>query len=350
VGNDGETLVADCSATTGLRYQGNYAAGKNKIINGDFNIWQRGTSFSTNGVYNADRFYAIWDGTGTKTISQQTFTPGAAPVSGYESQYYLRFNQTVAGASGTYNVLSQKIEDVRTFAGQTATLSFWAKAGSAISMSLVPYLNQGFGSGGSGTVSNPPISGSAPSLTTSWQRFTFTYSLPSITGKTIGTSSSLNLEFFMPLNTTFTIDIWGVQVEAGSVATAFQTATGTIQGELAACQRYYFRTSSASNNNPVYTMFGAGYAINTGAITSQITLPVSMRVAPTALDTSAMGTFYWEGAATGNTPTTVALSAVSQNNLASVTVSKTATFVTGSVYWLFSYNTQTAFLGFSAEL
>jgi len=350
VGNDGETLVADSSATTGLRYQGNYAAGKNKIINGDFNIWQRGTSFSTNGVYNADRFYAIWDGTGTKTISQQTFTPGAAPVSGYESQYYLRFNQTVAGASGTYNVLSQKIEDVRTFAGQTATLSFWAKAGSAISMSLVPYLNQGFGSGGSGTVSNPPISGSAPSLTTSWQRFTFTYSLPSITGKTIGTSSSLNLEFFMPLNTTFTIDIWGVQVEAGSVATAFQTATGTIQGELAACQRYYFRTSSASNNNPVYTMFGAGYAINTGAITSQITLPVSMRVAPTALDTSAMGTFYWEGAATGNTPTTVALSAVSQNNLASVTVSKTATFVTGSVYWLFSYNTQTAFLGFSAEL
>ena len=73
VGNNGETLVADSSATTGLRYQGNFAAGKNKFINGDFGIWQRGTSFSnpSDGAYTADRFFTQHNGTGTtRTISQ----------------------------------------------------------------------------------------------------------------------------------------------------------------------------------------------------------------------------------------------------------------------------------------
>ena len=71
-GTNGDTLVPDSSTATGLRWQGNFAAGKNKVINGDFGIWQRGTSFSSiNGIYTADR----WIGATNKTvtISQQTF-------------------------------------------------------------------------------------------------------------------------------------------------------------------------------------------------------------------------------------------------------------------------------------
>jgi hypothetical protein len=126
VGNNGETLVADSSTSTGLRYQSNFAAGKNCIINGAFNVWQRGTSFSNpaNGAYTSDRFLLSYDGSGsTRTISQQAFTPGTAPAAGYESQYFWRANQTVAGTA-TYFDIRQSIENVTTFAGQTITISF----------------------------------------------------------------------------------------------------------------------------------------------------------------------------------------------------------------------------------
>jgi hypothetical protein len=246
-GANGSTIVADSAATTGLRYQGNFAAGKNKIINGDFGIWQRGTSFSATGssTYTADRWTVNAFG-GTTTVSRQTFTPGTAPVAGYEGSYFLRF-----ASSATFADLIQKVEDVRTFAGQTVTISFWAKAAS--SLTLTPTLSQEFGSGGSGAVDT---AGTAASVTTSWTRFTATVAVPSISGKTIGTGSSLWLYFLSStLNTN--IDIWGVQLEAGSVATAFNTATGTIQGEFSACQRYYQIVHSFTGNASLTTQIHA---------------------------------------------------------------------------------------------
>ena len=213
-----------------------FVAGKNKIINGDFNIWQRGTSFTADPNYSADRWYSIWDGSGTHTITQQPFTAGTAPVAGYESQYFLRYNQSVAGSGATYSFFGQRIEDVRNFAGQTVTVSFWAKAASSIALTAIA-LNQVFGTGGSSNVQNN--ASSTPTIGTSWARYTATIALQSISGKTLGAGSYLELGIFMPLNATFTIDIWGVQVEAGSVATPFTTATGTLSGELQACQRYF---------------------------------------------------------------------------------------------------------------
>jgi hypothetical protein len=59
VGSNGETLVADSAAATGLSYQGNFAAGKSKIINGDFGINQRAfTITTTNDAYTFDRWIA----------------------------------------------------------------------------------------------------------------------------------------------------------------------------------------------------------------------------------------------------------------------------------------------------
>jgi hypothetical protein len=253
-----------------------FAAGKNKIINGDFGIWQRGTSFTNpaNGAYLADRFLTNYDGTGsTRTVSQQTFTPGTAPVAGYEAQYFYRYAQTVAGSGGTYNnVLEQYIEDVRTFAGQTVTYSFWAKAASAASFTMG--IAQNFGSGGSSVVG---VGTQSIAVTTSWERYSYTVAIPSVAGKTIGTSSKLDVYVQAAPNTAFTLDIWGVQVEAGSTATAFQTATGTIQGELALCQRYFIRydkTVSAYQN----LNFGFCSATTRGEVRMQF--PVFMRVAP----------------------------------------------------------------------
>lgn len=239
VGNNGETLVADSSTSTGLRYTANFAAGKNKIINGDFGIWQRGTTVSipnVTDVYGPDRFnaYVAFTG-GTSSWSRQTFTPGTAPVAGYEGQFFARIT---CGSTSSYTEFGQRIEDVRTFAGQTVTFSFWAKA--SASLVFTPYIFQRYGSGGSDQTA---VNGSAITLTTSWTRYTVTLAVPSISGKTIGTNSSIFASLLYNSGTlnSATIDLWGWQVEAGSVATAFQTATGTLQGELDACRYYYER-------------------------------------------------------------------------------------------------------------
>ncbi len=259
----------DSAASTGLRWQGNYSAGKNKIINGDFGIWQRGTSITlSNGAfaYTADRFEVYTQfSAGSSSFSQQTFTAGTAPVAGYEGTF---FGRLTCGSTASYFDIAQKIESVRTFAGQTATLSFWAKASGSIV--ITPYLIQNFGSGGS---SNVNTAGSTITLTTSWTRYTVTLSVPSISGKTIGAGnylSALLAHTSGSLNSA-TIDTWGWQVEAGNVATAFQTATGTLQGEFAAACRYYQKG-------------GNGFAgVFNGATTCRFSgiLPVAMRVAPT---------------------------------------------------------------------
>jgi hypothetical protein len=260
-----------------------YAAGKNKIINGDFGVWQRGTSFSNplDSTFSADRWKNFHNGTGaTRTISQQTFTPGTAPASPYEGTFFLRYAISVAGSGNTYNIFDQNIENVRTFAGQTVTLSFWAKADASRTVAVNFY--QAFGSGGSGDVS---VTAQNASVTTSWQRFTLTYAIPSVSGKTIGTNSFLALRFTQPGGVTMTLDYWGVQLEQGSTATAFQTATGSIQGELAACQRYYVRSGGTSSSQWMAT---AGISQSTTKASIAWQLPVTMRVAPTSVEYSSL--------------------------------------------------------------
>lgn len=128
------------------------AAGKNKILNSDFSIWQRGTSISvpnSTNTYGPDRFVAYCTySAGSSTVSQQTFTPGTAPVSGYEGQY---FSRLTCGSTTTVWGYRQRIEDVRTFAGQTATFSFWIKASAANATTSIEFA-QVFGTGGSSTV------------------------------------------------------------------------------------------------------------------------------------------------------------------------------------------------------
>jgi hypothetical protein len=275
VGNNGETLVADSSTSTGLRYQGNYAAGKNKFLNADFKIWQRGSSFTgfSSGQFFADRFSCNFNGSGaTRTVSQQTFTPATAPVAGYEGQYFLRYAQSVAGTGGGYNQLKTWIEDVRSVTPNTTyTLSFWAKAAAAKNVDVI--VGQSFGSGGSGDVETTIQASQA--LTTSWVRYSYTFTVPSISGKTVGTGSYAFVYLGLPNNDTFTIDTWGWQLEQANTATAFQTATGTISGELGACQRYYYPLA--------ITNIDASLTVNrTSTTTSEtmIYLPVSMRSIP----------------------------------------------------------------------
>ena len=266
VGNNGDSLVADSSTATGLRYKEDYAAGKNQCINGAFNVWQRGTSFAGN-VYTADRWQTQTNK--TLTVSQQTFTPGTAPVAGYESAFFLR--QTYS-ADGSYGALQSKLEDVRLFAGQTITFSYWAKADATVSNT--PSIVQNFGSGGSTQTGQ---NGTTHNITTSWARYSSTIAIASISGKTIGTSSYFMIQpILLESAGARTIDIWGVQIEESPVATAFQTATGTIQGELAACQRYY-----QIAGDTIYEIMDGGYMVSGNVAYPSWIYAVPMRTTPT---------------------------------------------------------------------
>jgi hypothetical protein len=315
-------------------------AGKNKIINGDFGIWQRGTSFTNpNGVYLADRWTCGVDvAIPTWTISRQTFTPGTAPVAGYESQYFLRAAVTAIGTS-TAQYLLQKIEDVRTFAGQNVTVSFWAKFDTTRNIALE--YQQIFGSGGSTTVTGA-ISASV-SVTNTWTRYSVTFTLPSVSGKTIGTGSSLSIAVKTPA-ANYTLDLWGFQLERGSKATPFQTASGgSPQAELAMCQRYYWRSTAGSN----FQSFGVGSATSSTQSYAHVVNPVTMRVAPTSVDFSTLAVLNAVGSQ--QAVSGLALSfAGSFSSMVQATVG--ASLVAGNGALLVANNSTSAFIGFSAEL
>ena len=275
-------------------------AGKNKIINGDFTFNQRQfTSNTTTGAYNFDRWLQQNSG-GTFTVTPQTFTAGAAPVAGYESTNYLQGITATQSAAGDYAIITQRIENVRTFAGTSVTISFYAKANTGTPKIGVE-LQQNFGSGGSPSTTVSIPAGSV-TLTTSFARYSVTVAVPSISGKTVGSTANtsyLELNLWTSSGATnatrassigiqnFTASVWGVQVEYGSLATPFQNATGTIQGELAACQRYYQRLDSSESNFTPF-MFGAG--TTTTNIRFFANSPVTMRTSGN-VTVSAFGTF-----------------------------------------------------------
>jgi hypothetical protein len=321
-----------------------FSAGKNHIINGDFGVWQRGTTltYTSSGLnYLPDRFFSWTIGTLNITVSQQTFTPGTAPVAGYEGQYFLR-NAVTSLSGQSIQAVGQRIEDVRTLAGQTATFSFWAKADSA--RTYTTRFIQNFGSGGSGEVS---VSGGSHSVTTSWQRFSVTVSVPSISGKTIGTSSYLQPLIDGPANTANTLDTWGWQLEAGSVATAFQTATGTIQGELAACQRYYYRNTAGQ---VLSVMSGTMGADSTTTVDMPVNFPVTMRT--TISSTLDIGNVVLNDGVTSYGGGTFAIQ-VPRSGVNYATVRYTHTSGAFTVYRPLNFianSNAAAFIGFSAEL
>jgi hypothetical protein len=85
-----------------------------------------------------------------------------------------------------------------------------------------------------------------------------------------------------------TIDFWGVQVEQGSTATAFQTATGTIQGELAACQRYYYRSTGAGDQNRIATLGGNP---TSSIFDCNVAVPSTFRSTVSAIDVANIGVY-----------------------------------------------------------
>ena len=229
------------------------AGRKNWIINGGFDVWQRGTTGAQpNSGFVADR----WKGnnyiTGTLTFSQRT------DATGQTFRTYGRLAQSSAGSNNSTQGIMQYIEGLH-LVGKTVTVSFKVRGNAALSGCKVRGI----------------IAQQTFNLTTDWVKHSFT-------GTAIQDGSNTRLMFDWGLeNTTWHVDIAEVQVEVGSVATDFEHRS--YGEELRLCERYYQKLVGA------YTQFSQifnGHYNGTSQIQGAYTYRTEMRNAPSLSYTS----------------------------------------------------------------
>lgn len=268
---------------------------ENRVINGAFDFWQRGTNFDTGTHlgYTADRWTLTRVG-GNASIVRGTFPLGTMFGSNNPA-FYLSYGVANQSAAGDVSYFEQRIEDVRNYAGQTITVMGWARrifgAGN-LSLSMIQY----FGTGGSPSAAVVPSNAQIISLTTSWQPFALTFTMPSVSGKTLGTNndhgvwirifgsagSNFNSQSGNLGIQTISADLWGIHIRPGThtVSSVDFYKEPELGPELMRCQRYYYQTMSST---VTATDVGAAAFIGTGttAAAGAFRFPVDMRVTPT---------------------------------------------------------------------
>lgn len=269
---------------------------RNAIINGNFDLWQRGTFFANpaNNTYNADRWCVEYDGTmGDNAPTRVAFPIGQTDVPGNPT-YYMNWDMDPLGpgSGSTFRRLAHRIESVKTFAGKTVTLSFYAKS-QYTSKTVGISFRQNFGAGGSPSAAVQGSTLATFNLTSSWQKFTLTTTIPSIAGKTLGTTHDgwLGLQFVMPLGVSLSIDLAQVMLCESRVALPFKYAGEDFVGEIEACQRYYeksfpLNTAPATNTGTTGAHAFPNIAPSASQLTPKVMYKVTKRV--TAVSTIIM--------------------------------------------------------------
>lgn len=324
-----------------------YIPGKNFILNGAFDFWQRGTSVTAgNGLYTADRWCTFTDSQ-TRTVSRQ-LTSDTTNLP--DIRYCARF-QRPNGDTGTGRlVIGSGLEtsDSILLVGETVTLSFYARAGANFSSSgssLLVYLQYGTGIDQNvfvGFTGQTNLVGESKTITTSWQRFSITGTIP-----TNATQVGYQV-LYTPTGTAGANDyfeITGAQLEIGSVPTKFSRNSSSLQGELAACQRYYYRQTATA----VYSRFAPVWAANTTQLYGYLQLPVTMRANPTTLDVNTANLYQvFDGV------NNITITGFGADQFDSFRPSFSATVASGltaaRTYQLIANNNTNAFIAFGAEL
>jgi hypothetical protein len=324
---------------------------RNGLLNSGFDVWQRATSISlaaSTGFasgFTADRWQTSTGANQGCTISRQLVSDSTnLPNIEYAARYQRNSGQT---GTGTLTFM-QNIETLNSvpFAGKTVTLSFYARKGanySQASSALVANLISGTGTDQNaftGLTGSATVISQSATLTTTWQRFTYSATVSS-------SANQLSLYFdFAPVGTAGAadyFDITGVQIEVGSQASPYAPATPTYATELAACQRYYYRTSGSA----AYYSMAQGVSDATTSAKALFQWPVTLRTASTDIT---YGNLYWEeyqGTASVN-PTVTAGGA--SNNVARLTLTGMTGLTAGRVGYLFSNNSSTSYIAINAEL
>jgi hypothetical protein len=295
-------VASKMNFTSGMQIGGQdttFGGMRNRIINGDMRINQRGNTTYTISGYNLDRWESV------DAHANAAFTVGASadfPAgSGSSNSAIVTITSSGTTGSGDIVIFRQSIEgfnvedlEFGTATAKTVSLSFWVKSSVTGTYSVA--------------VSNSANNRHYIRHYTIISANTWEYKTVTIPGDTTGTwlkgnSAGLRLKFALAAGTTYqgTVDSWnaadvigtssavnltstngatwqitGVQLEKGSAASAFENRQyGT---ELALCQRYFQRNVFDNDSYP----FSAGYAYATNTVAAYLPLAVSMRATPTA--------------------------------------------------------------------
>jgi hypothetical protein len=295
--------------------QGQPFALRNRFIDGNFDFWDMGTTFTLSGGPTAAYTANMWlcnpgSGGGVATISQAIFTPGAPSVGLITPiANALQFAQTTQ-ATGAQPSIQQRIESVAMFEGRSCTLSFWARTTSGTLTIPNLFVVQNFGSGGSAAVQSTPSV--ALNLTTTLQYFSIRIDIPSISGKTVGAGNFLAIGILFPLSTTFTIQTLQWQVEdcpagapASGLPTPFEMRGLALEASLTERYVHVLINAVSSSGDPL----SLAAATSTTAATMAVPIP-RMRSTPSM---SFLGGSVANLAAFGLVPTAISLISVSSN-------------------------------------
>jgi hypothetical protein len=330
--------------------------GKNIVINGGFDFFQRGSFSTTGGGYGLDRWQTIASGSASATVltQQTTGVPNGSRYcmriamgasGGYGNQFYLIETSNVAQLWGQTATFSVKIRRNATFAG---SISIAVEKSATVDASM--------GASWSALKSSTATNANMPTGTGSanWLTISFQVTIPND-----GTANSLRLQFGQSQVEASGAywEIAQVQLESGSVATPFSRAGGSIGGELALCQRYYYRIgyNGAGASSTLYNYPFMGYAIGTSTTTArlQVPLPVFMRIPPTSIDVMAGANYVLDYGATaigGPTALSIDTFGLTGFNTCPVTLTLASGLTNGFVYSVRSSFGSNAYIGVNAEL
>ena len=225
-------------AAPGLAALNGHALGgfRNRIINGDFVIHQRGGP-QTEPEF-TDRWMRVQTGGVAHVFTQENFALGQGQVDGDPATY---LSWVMDGVPDNASI-QQNIEDVRTLQNQTATYSFWARASEALTLEVRFQQNWN-----AGVPSWTFIDSAAFQLATGWTRFERTIQIPDMTGRTLGADHFLGMRFTVPTASAApTVELTDIQLEPGPVATPFERRSAGV--ELALCQRFFQRFEARTEN------------------------------------------------------------------------------------------------------
>lgn len=247
-------------------------SGKNALINGGFDIWQRGISSLASSAYTADRWYLTSSGGTCVASRESTVVPSG-------SLYSIKLTQSVANGTAYLNQAIETLNAIK-FAGKSITVSAKIAASAATNFTLgVEYsTNTDNAVAGTWTAITATSGGTASASTTTFGSISGVFAIPA-------TAKSIKVYVSAAITSGQSAYIGKAQFEEGTVATSFARAGGTIQGELAACQRYYFRNTASSN----YNIFCAGMNYSATQAILLIQFPQAMRIAPSVLEYSNLG-------------------------------------------------------------
>ncbi|WP_285301980.1 hypothetical protein [Stenotrophomonas maltophilia group sp. Smal13] len=324
-----------------------YGSGKNLVINGGLHWWQRGTTRAASSVadFLADRFGFAAAGTtiAASRIGREGLPSPDALPSGVAAG--LRIQVASGAGAANYAVARTRLEDVRQLSGKKVTLSFYGFCESG-TFKVGFEASQLFGAGGSAEVTE--AAKQSFTLTASPQRFTFTFTLPSVVGKTVGDRSSTSLNWWLDAGSNFAsrasaagqksgaVRIWGIQLEEGEYASEFEWRSPAL--ELLLCQRYCYEMRL-----PAGTAFAPVFRLSATSIIGWLDTSVDMATVPAVrLASGQIG--FSDGAAV----TSVSLTPASNRRVA--IVGNVASGTAGSSSYITGLVSDPARLLFDAEI